>query len=218
VLVCNSDATRARLCSYLPSVAERTTVIPLAVSNAFRDTEASPVDRLTDRPFALVVGDPSPRKNLGFVIDLWPHVLERDPEATLVVVGPPSWGPTEHGQAFDSLLGSGRLVSLDHATDATLRWCYEHARVVLCPSVLEGYGLPAAEALALGAPVITSEDPALCEVSGAHAEHLAADDPAGWLEAIVAALASPRPLMTPPVTPSWAEITDLTVAAARRGD
>jgi hypothetical protein len=42
VLVCNSDATRARLCSYLPSVAGRTTVIPLAVSNAFRDTAPSP--------------------------------------------------------------------------------------------------------------------------------------------------------------------------------
>jgi glycosyltransferase involved in cell wall biosynthesis len=67
--------------------------------------------------------------------------------------------------------------------DGTLRWLYENCAVVLTPSLAEGFGLPAVEALDLGAPLVTSLDPALVEVSGDAAEHLPADDVAGWADA-----------------------------------
>ncbi len=72
-----------------------------------------------------------------------------------------------------------------------LRWCYENCVVVLSPSLAEGFGLPAVEALDLGAPLVTSLDPALVEVSGDAAEHLPADDVAGWAEAALRHLERP---------------------------
>jgi len=99
-------------------VAGRTAVIPNAVSDQVRTTAAEPVAELANRRFALVVGDASPRKNLGFVIDLWPRVLAHDPDATLVVAGPQSWGPTEHGRAYAELVAGTTVPQTVADTDS----------------------------------------------------------------------------------------------------
>ena len=59
------------------------------------------------------------------------------------------------------------------ADDAALRWCYEHATVVLFPTLEEGFGFPLLEALTFGAPVIASTDPALVEVAAGSAQVVA---------------------------------------------
>ena len=65
VLVCISAATRDRLLSYVPQVADRTSVIPLANESAgLGAAEPRAIAELRNKPFALVVGDSSPRKNL----------------------------------------------------------------------------------------------------------------------------------------------------------
>ena len=61
---------------------------------------------------------------------------------------------------------------------------YAGARVVLVPSRAEGFGLPVLEAFASGAPVVASDIPALREVGGGLAEHVAPDDLTGWCEAV----------------------------------
>ncbi|NAZ81105.1 glycosyltransferase [Kineococcus sp. R8] len=218
-LLCVSAATRDRLLAHVPDVAERAVVVPLAPSPSLSSVPAEEVGRLSGTPFALVVGDPSPRKNLGFVVDLWPDVVARHPGAVLAVVGPPSWGPTALGALHRQLGETGALAALGHVSEARLRWLYENAAVVLCPSLAEGFGLPAAEALALGARVVTSEDPALCEVSGPEARHLPVSDRSAWVEAVgQALLAGPRRL--PPGARaswrSWDDVAAETVDAARQ--
>nr|WP_179757088.1 glycosyltransferase family 1 protein [Kineococcus aurantiacus] len=206
-VVCVSAATRERLVHHVPSVADRTAVVPLAASPALLSADPVPVPALVGREFAVVVGDPSPRKNLGFLVDLWPEVVRRRPGAVLAVVGPPSWGPTRTGQEHSRLVARGDLAALGFLSDAELRWCYENATVVLCPSLAEGFGLPAAEALALGAPLITSEDPALREVAGPGAVHVPGTDAAGWAEAVVTAFAAPRvPRRAPERVRSWDDV------------
>ncbi|HEX8495918.1 MAG TPA: glycosyltransferase family 1 protein, partial [Actinomycetales bacterium] len=179
-LVCVSAATRDRLVHHVPSAAARASVVPLASSSALLTAAPRPVERLRGRTFAVVVGDPSPRKNLELLVDVWPQLAQRHPGVALAVVGPPSWGPTRLGAMHDALVRDGRLVPLGYVDEGELRWCYENAAVVLCPSRYEGFGLPAAEALAFGAPLVTSLDPALVEVSGARATHVSVLDPAGW--------------------------------------
>jgi glycosyltransferase involved in cell wall biosynthesis len=213
VLVCVSRATRTRLHQYVPDVSGRTVVVPLAMSTDLRSAAPAPVESLQGRPFALVVGDPSPRKNLGFVIDLWPRVVGERPDAVLAVVGPPSWGPTEMGAAHESLVAQGSVLMLGHLADAQLRWCYEQSTVVLCPSKLEGFGLPAIEAQAFGAPLITSLDPALCEVSGDAAQHLPDDDADGWARAILEVFSRGRQGAPLPHIRGWDEVAAETVAA-----
>lgn len=209
-LLCISEATKDRLLSYVPEVADRVHLVPLANTSAgLGDVEPAPVPELEDAPFALVVGDASPRKNLPLVVDAWPAVRAAVPDARLAVVGPPAWGTSaiSSGGVDPGVLLLGRI------DDGALRWCYEQATVVLCPSLLEGFGLPSVEGLMAGTPVITSEDPALCEASGTLAQHVHSLDTDGWVRAIVAAFADPHRASSPPVR-TWADLAEDTVRAA----
>jgi glycosyltransferase involved in cell wall biosynthesis len=214
VIVCVSAATRARLLAYVPQVAPRIRVVPNAVSPTLHRVPAEPVPALRRCPFALVVGDPSPRKNVRFVVDLWPRVVAVRPDAQLVIVGP-GWGA---GSRRSTSTGTrDGVVRLGHLPEPKLRWCYQNAAVVLCPSRLEGFGLPAVEALELGAPVVTSTDPALLEVSRDHARHLPPDDTTVWVRAIVEALCAwpERGTRPRPARWTWDDVAAETVRAAR---
>ncbi len=205
-LICVSAATRDRLASYVPAALERAHVVPLAGS-ALSAVTPEPVPRLVDRRFALVVGDDSARKNLRFLTRLWPDVAAEHDDAMLAIVGPPAW--KAGGSEEPDHRGVQRLGFL---SDAQLAWAYRNATVVLCPSVLEGFGLPAREALDLGARLITSDDPALCEVSGTAAEHIRAAAPGPWVDAIGAAFAGPAAVGTAIPSPrTWADVAAQTV-------
>ncbi len=217
VLLCVSNATRDRLVQHLPGVAGRAVVVPHAGAPSLHQSPSQEVPELRGRPFALVVGDPSPRKNLGFALKAWQYAQAGTTDVVLAVVGPSGWGVTEGLHAAES----ERVSWLGHIPEGQLRWAYENARVVLCPSLLEGFGLPALEALQFGAPVITSSDPALVEVSGEDAEHLPAvgDDAARlWAERIRYLLSAPvarRPAPEPPLR-DWTDVAGETVEAVRR--
>lgn len=215
LLLSVSDATRTRLLDRFPQFATKTTTVPLAMSSSLRDTAASPVARLAGKRFALVVGDVTQRKNVGTVVDVWPEVVARFPDAVLAVAGPPDWGPSDQGRRFAEGLRNGSVQALGHISDAELRWCYESATVVLCPSLAEGFGLPVVEAIGFGAPVIISSDPAQVEsAAGMAAAVVAPLDAMAWRDTILTVLASPREdrrHQRPPRT--WDDVADATVAA-----
>lgn len=184
-LVAVSRATRDRLAELDPAWGAKTVVVPSGVSHDLFEAEPTEIPGLTD--FALVVGDVIPRKNLGLLLDCWPDVAARG-GPQLVVVG--KVGP--HGEPVAAALT--RLAALGFATwvqgadDGRLRWCYEHARVVLLPSLEEGFGLPLVEARAFGAPVIASTDAALVEVAAGDpaVTHLDPHDSGAWRDAVLA--------------------------------
>lgn len=182
VLLCVSEATRDRLISYVPEARSRAHVVPLAGTSLHAE-EPEAVPELEGRRFALVVGDDSARKNVSFVKDLWPEVSSRHPGSVLALVGPAAWKPE---QRADSVAQD--VVRPGYLSQGQLAWAYRNASVVLCPSRLEGFGLPAREAVDLRVPVITSEDPALCEVSGQDATHLPTRDRDAWIRAICSSL------------------------------
>ena len=215
VLACVSEATHARLLAHRPGVAARAAVVPLALSSSLVDATATRIDALGDQPFALVVGDASRRKNLRFVASIWAAVCGRVPGARLAVVGPQGWGRDSGLDPLARLEAQGKVVRLGHVPDAQLRWAYEHAQVVLCPSLLEGFGLPALEGVTFRAPVIASPDPALAEAAAGHATVAALDDPRAWVDAVVAAWAHPRSVLPPLPTRRWSEVAAETVALAR---
>jgi glycosyltransferase involved in cell wall biosynthesis len=219
VLLCVSRATEDRLCSYVPAARRRTAVVPLATSASLRNASPVPVARLAGVAFGLVVADPSPRKNLALLARSWARVCARRPEAVLAVAGPPGWG-RHRGHPGDDPLGAlsagGRVLRLGFLSDGELRWCYEQARVVLCPSLLEGFGLPALEATELAARVLTSDDPALVEASGSGARHLPSDRPDVWADAILASWdEGSRPgEAARAATRTWSNVAEETVCAA----
>ncbi len=217
VVVAVSAASRARLVDYAPDAAGKAAVVPLAVSGRLDPASAEPVAGLVGRRFALVVGDASARKNLALAVETWPDVLAEVPDAVLAVAGPATWAGDHRGDRWEQLVEQGRVVPLGHVSDAQLTWCYRTADVVLCPSLLEGFGLPSVEAAALGARVLTSDDPALCEASGAQAEHVAAWDRSAWVDGTVRALRAGRGSGAPSRPRTWADVADGTLRAVRAG-
>ena len=191
VIVTSSDATRDRLTGIDPSLRSKAMTVAIGVAPTLLEAIPEPVPDLVGRPFALVVGDLSPRKNLGLLLDLWDDVTQGC-SLVLVAVGPEGWRSRALRRRLEALQATGSVHWAGRISDARLRWCYDQAQVVLVPSREEGFGLPVIEALALGAPVVASTDPALVEVGAGRVQHLDPDDAAGWTAAITQAARTPR--------------------------
>ena len=211
VLLCVSAATRSRLLSYVPQAIDRAEVVPLAAARSLLDAEPRPVPELHAGRFILTVGDNSPRKNQAMLAAAWQRIAPLVPDAKLAVAGPAGWGVSD-GEAH-----AAGLVRLGHLTDQQLAWCYRHAAAVAAPSLLEGFGLTAAEALALGAPLITSDDAALAEASGRTAMVVSSSDMYQWARVMLSALLTTEGTgdgQKPPAR-TWEDVAADTVRAAR---
>ena len=123
-----------------------------------------------DYPYLLFVGCAEPKKNCGIL-----HDAARKLGVRLVSCGPPGWtsrsrGLDGPGQAPPSVRHLG-FVPVEH-----LGPLYSAAEVFVFPSLIEGFGLPAIEAMACGTPVVAGDAPALVEVCGGAAAHFPSHD------------------------------------------
>ena len=116
------------------------------------------------RPMVLAVGNLQPRKNLVRLIAAFESVLASGVDADLVIVGP------EHYRAdlvHDAAAGlGGRIRFTGYLSHRQLAACYSCARVFAFPSLFEGFGIPAVEAMSHGTPVVCANAGALPEVCG----------------------------------------------------
>lgn len=162
-LPCISEATRVDLERIFPVTRGKTMVTPLAADPSF----AAPVERPghpdLDKPYVLAVGTLEPRKNLERLLDAW---LALDPRIRssyeLALVGPRGWDD-ESIVAKAEKAGARLLGRVD---EDELRALYAGAAAFAYPSLYEGFGLPPLEAMAAGAPVLTSNVSSLPEVVG----------------------------------------------------
>lgn len=220
-LIAASAATRDRLRALDPSWDAKTVVAPNGLSRHLLDARAEPVPELAGTRFALVVGDLAPRKNVSLLLDIWERVTAETPDLLLVVLGNAGPHSDETARRLLDLQARGLARWLRGARDGMLRWCYEHATVVLFPTLEEGFGFPVLEALTFHAPVLASTDPALVEVATGieGVTHLDATDAEGWLAAITHSATVTRPPGTEPELPSgtktWDEYVTTLVALYR---
>jgi glycosyltransferase involved in cell wall biosynthesis len=217
VLVAVTEATRTRLGALEPGLLDKTVLVPNGLSVPLLEVEPEPVPATVGRPFALVVGDLSARKNVELLLGLWEDGLGEESGLLLVVVGPAGWKSDGTRARLTALAQRGLAVWAQDAPDAQLRWCYEHASVLLMPSFEEGFGLPIIEGRAFGTPVVASDDPALVEVGGGRVTHLDPRDRAAWRAAVVAASGRTRVASAPSTAdlPTWAACAEGTVGAYR---
>jgi glycosyltransferase involved in cell wall biosynthesis len=125
-------------------------------------------DRLlvADLPMVLCVGSHEPRKNHLAVLHAAEVLWRRGRRFSLTFVGGHSWGDDELMRRLGELQGAGRPVeSISRLPDRLLWAAYRLARCTVFPSLNEGFGLPVAESLAAGTPVITSAAGSMLELA-----------------------------------------------------
>ena len=186
-VVVNSAATAASLRVELaarglpaPSIA----VAPLGVAAPRR----APAAASPTAPYFVCLGTIEPRKNHLLLLHLWRDLAARfgDAAPRLVLLGRRGW---ENENILDLLERCSALRGLVRECgapgDAAVASLLAGSRALLFPSFAEGYGLPLAEALALGVPALCSDLPALREVGGAVPDYLDPLDGAAWRRAVL---------------------------------
>jgi len=164
-LACISRATRDDLVARFPAAAAKACVIPLAADPALAapPPPLDPAHGLDGRPYVLAVGTLEPRKNLSRLIAAWSALPAALREAhALALVGPRGWDD-------EDVLAAARAADvrlLGRVSEEQLHALYARATAFAYPSLYEGFGLPVLEAMAAGAPVLTSDVSSLPEVAG----------------------------------------------------
>ncbi|MGH7142162.1 MAG: glycosyltransferase family 4 protein [Candidatus Saccharimonadales bacterium] len=127
--------------------------------------EPEPIVGLVDKKFIMYVGRPNPHKNLDRLIEAF-AVLKTDmPELNLVLAGKRD-SLYKHYASEVEEEGIKDVYFTGSVTDGQLRWLYEHTAAYVFPSLSEGFGLPGLEAMAHGAPVVSSNATCLPEIYG----------------------------------------------------
>ena len=133
--------------------------IPLGVNPAFKRglfTDQFARRYQLDRPFILTVGVLEPRKNHVLLLEVLRRLHANGEQVDLVIIGRRGWNwenPLDRPE-FKPLKPWVRIIA--DVADADLAEFYNRAAVFAYPSLYEGFGLPVLEAMACGAPVVSS--------------------------------------------------------------
>jgi glycosyltransferase involved in cell wall biosynthesis len=189
-----SEATAGEIRERFGAPGRPIQVISNGVDDRFRaaagDEDAQVLRDLGLAPgYLLWVGNLKPHKNFGILLDALARLRATCSEVPpLAIVGPPA---TPGSVLSKEIAAAGPLPTihfLGRRPGAELPAIYRQAALLLLPSRWEGFGLPAAEAMAAGTPVVASDRGALPEVIGDAGLRVDADDPEALARAIVAIL------------------------------
>ena len=193
-IIAVSQATAAALTEFYPATRDRIVVIPNGVNVANPEkknegrSEAAPVPGHT-----LCVSTIEPRKNIDSLLAAYaslPAAVRR--AFPLVLIGAAGWHSRDTHQLIERYAAEGWLDYRGYVDAERLATCYANAKLVVYPSLHEGFGLPVLEALAYGCDVIAGNHSSIPEVAGGHARLL--DDVCDideMREAILGALGAP---------------------------
>jgi glycosyltransferase involved in cell wall biosynthesis len=169
-IIADSEHSRSAITTRLGLPPERIAVIPVGLGREFVATTPSPAQRDRYRlglRYALYVGNFLPHKNLPCLLRAWAALPPTIRGTHRLILAGGDRGGRPALQALARSLGiSGSVGFAGLVADEDLPAVYGGASALVLPSLEEGFGLPALEAMACGAPVIASERGALPEVVG----------------------------------------------------
>lgn len=196
-LVAISEATMADIQDLYPELASRTVVIPNGVHpDFFQEVDLDHINQVSRRyglrqhPRVLYAGGYDERKNVGTLIQAMAEVFQHRRDGELVLVG------AQDNLAVRRMVGEqrsleGRVVMTPFVSRSDLVTLYNSADLFVYPSRYEGFGMPPAQALAVGVPVVSSDIPSIREVVKDYGVLVSPDSVEQWVEAIGRILDSP---------------------------
>lgn len=146
-----------------------------------------------DQPATLLTTSSSdqPVKGFGVLLEAFSLVVASNPNIQLRVIGKLS-NDSPHCRTLEKLNIRNRVCFESGLSDQAMSEAYQAATLYICPSLYEGFGLPVAEAMSCGTPVITSDGGALPEVVGHAGVVVPAGDVVALSEAITSLLNAPE--------------------------
>jgi glycosyltransferase involved in cell wall biosynthesis len=172
MIVTPTNAVRREVVDQLKAKGEKVVAVPLVPRAFFRplapDQARQTIQRFgIDDDFLLFVGTIEPRKNLVTLLRAFEEVLRNTSlRPQLVIAGGEGWLPSELRAYVEAQDFGDRLIWAGYLSDDDLCALYSLCRAFIYPSIYEGFGLPPLEAMACGAPVISSSIPSITEVLG----------------------------------------------------
>lgn len=146
------------------------------------------VSAVAAQPFILYVSTIERRKNHQVLYQAMHRMAERHDRSRiprLVFVGSLGWGVSDTLEEITlDPLTQGLIVVLHHVSDSELRLLYRQALFCVFPSLYEGWGIPIAEALSFGKPMICSDRGSIPEVGQDLVDYVDPWDVPGWVRAI----------------------------------
>lgn len=212
-----SEFGRGEILRFTAAAADRITVAPLGVDDAF---EAEAGEPGVPRPYLLCVAHTHPHKNVDALARAYAELQGEIPHH-LALVGGPRRGEAAVRAALSAARAPERIHRRDRLDRSALIRLYRGADLFVFPSRYEGFGLPVLEAMRAGTPVLTTRCGAIPEIGGDTVRYFDPDAPGDLVRAIRAALANPDVARTRRARErarafTWERTARLTLEAFRR--
>jgi glycosyltransferase involved in cell wall biosynthesis len=220
-----SESTKRDVVRVFGVPAEKVDVAYPGIDPVFRPLPRAEVEAFRARKdlperFILYLGTLEPRKNLSALIRAFSKLQTPNSKLKLILAGAIGWLYDDLFRLVQDLNLTGLVFFPGYLPTEELILWYNAAAVFAYPSSYEGFGLPVAEALACGRPVVTSNVSSLPEAAGEAAWRVAPDDVQALTEALAQALSfDSEQLARGPAHAAqftWAAAARATVASYRR--
>ena len=182
-LITDSESTRMEVIEFLGWPSEKITAVHLGVSSRFVPGSTAALLPTSHRyglnpgGYSLCVSTIEPRKRIDSLLTAYSCLPEKLRVAyPLILVGGAGWHSEHLHQAINAGQSAGWIRYLGFVPEDDLPALYAGARLFVYPSSYEGFGLPVAEAMASGVPVVTSDCSCLPEITSGAAKMVDPDD------------------------------------------
>ncbi len=206
-LITPSETVAAGLRSYLVSRGHRVPPVHILAPPVEQALIAAPAFNLARTvPYFIACGTIEPRKNYPLLLRVWKRLSASmgDDVPRLIIAGRWGWKTDETRRLLeDACATHGAVQVFEGLSDRALGALIKNAVALLSPSLAEGYGMPVAEALALGTSVLAANNPVYRELWSSQACLIDASDEDAWLALIRKAICAVRSSAVPSHPLTW---------------
>ena len=186
LIICNSHHTQARVTHHMQGWGDVPDMVTAHLGLDLPAVGTIPADLTLPRQYFVALGTIEPRKGHDMLLDIW-DAMAREPGATppgLLIIGRRGWNNKAVFDRLDALPHDSAVKELSGLPDGAVAALLAGATGLLFPSHAEGFGLPPAEAAALGIPVISSDLPVIREILADIPVYVSSTERYQWEQAI----------------------------------
>ena len=169
-IVADSESTAKDIISYYPEFADKVRVIHLGISNDFKPLSEEDIITFKKskgiKDYILYVGNRKPTKNIKKLVEAFNMVRIKYNNLKLIIIGGKFSEVDEVDEAVKYLDLRNNIIEVIEVSDEELHRYYCGARLLVHPSLYEGFGFTPLEAMACGCPAVVSNTSSLPEVCG----------------------------------------------------